>query len=523
MILDEFFTPFDLTPISSMIMSFLRLFFLLFGHKRKWNKPYIYYFFINCFVQILIFLFYGLLLLLIELGKLKKLKLKIKKCFTKNDGFIINDYKDMNKDYQNKFEQNLETNYIVENEIQFSSSKLNINDSLIINTNEDNQYNKNSNKEGNAINPFIVNEINNVKNSGNLNTKIEGLIVKYRIGFCKNIKAVNNLYLNLEINEKFGLLGYNGSGKTTIFKAITNEILHDFGKIYLFGYDNYEDFNKIRRKIGYCPQENPLFDFMKVKEIIKFYLELKTLEDNVEYICKKFGLEKYLDTYCKNLSGGNKRKLTLAIALMNKPNLLLLDEPSTGVDPLSKRIMWKNINELSKGEHFNMILTTHSMEEAEILCDRVSWLKDGNFICLGNSEELKLQYGKGYLLHIKFDDSIINSNESISNKNIEEIYNDLANLVDINGNYSDFILNNKEIEAFIIALLNAINIIKPYTSKIELNEIRKDFSFELVICILENEKKNLFSEIINLKNNKKGISEMIISLERLENILLSFK
>ena len=95
---------------------------------------------------------------------------------------------------------------------------------------------------------------------------------------------------------------------------------------------------------------------------------------SVESICAKFGLSKYLDTYTVNLSGGNKRKLIFAIALMNKPRLLLLDEPSTGVDPESRRIMWRNINELSNtGHQYNMILTTHSMEEAEVLCDRVSW------------------------------------------------------------------------------------------------------------------------------------------------------
>ena len=148
---------------------------------------------------------------------------------------------------------------------------------------------------------------------------------------------------------------------------------------------------------------------MKVREIINFYSKLKTFNESPEIVCEKFGLSKYLDTYTINLSGGNKRKLTFALALMNKPSLLLLDEPSTGVDPESRRIMWKNINELNeKGHKYNMILTTHSMEEAEILCDTVSWMREGNFITLGNPEELKLKYSAGYNLHIKFNNSNIN-------------------------------------------------------------------------------------------------------------------
>ena len=89
---------------------------------------------------------------------------------------------------------------------------------------------------------------------------------------------------------------------------------------------------------------------------------------------------------------------------MNYPKVLLLDEPSTGVDPESRRVMWKAINTLSKGGHqYNMILSTHSMEEAEILCDTVSWLKQGNFVCIGNPEKLKLQFSAGYNLHVKFN------------------------------------------------------------------------------------------------------------------------
>ena len=387
---------------------------------------------------------------------------------------------------------------------------------------------QNNNNNDPLNNPYIINEIENANQHGKMSTKIIGLNKTYLICCCcKKVKAINNLYLCLEPNEKFGLLGYNGSGKTTTFKSITNEILYDSGKISLLGYDNKKEFNRVRQKIGYCPQVNPLFDFMKVKEIIQFYLDLKTSNENetVNSICEKFDLNKYLDTYCIHLSGGNKRKLTVAIALMNKPNLLLLDEPSTGVDPLSKRIMWKNINELTNNNHiFNMILTTHSMEESEILCDRVGWLDKGNFICIGNPEQLKLQNSPGYKLHIKFDDSFMNLDVLfLSNQIILQTYQNISSLVQKFEKYYNFILDNSEIVPYLEALIDFIHKIKNYTKKVELNEIGKDFSFDLIIEVIEKQEKYLFSQIINIKNKEVKISVLIIGLESLEHILTSFK
>ena len=369
--------------------------------------------------------------------------------------------------------------------------------------------------------------MNKVNNSYDLTTRIVGLQKTFWHCCHKNVRAINQLYLGLEPNEKFGLLGFNGSGKTTTFRAITNEILYDQGSIFLFGHNNRTQFNRIRPIIGYCPQINPLFDYMKVKEMIQFYSELKTSHDTVESICAKFGLSKYMNTYTINLSGGNKRKLIFAIALMNKPKILLLDEPSTGVDPESRRIMWKNINELSNSGHqYNMILTTHSMEEAEVLCDRVSWLKSGNFICLGNPEQLKIEYSPGYKLHIKFDDSNINNpdiSNSITNESVNKSFNTISGLVEGFQQYSNYILNNKRMDFYLQPLIEIIKSIKMYTNRIRLNKIAQDFSFELTIQIKQEQKKNLFTNILNLKNNNENITEMIISMESLENILTSFK
>ena len=376
------------------------------------------------------------------------------------------------------------------------------------------------------VNPFIRNEIEKLHSQMGLTTRIEGLYKTFWHCCKKNVRVVHNLNLGLEPNEKFGLLGFNGSGKTTTFRAITNEILFEKGHITLFGYDTATQFEEIRPMIGYCPQENPLFDFMKVREIIAFYLNLKRSTETIESICSTFDLTKYLDTYCVNLSGGNKRKLTFAIALMNKPSLLLLDEPSTGVDPESRRIMWKNINALSNtGHQYNMILTTHSIEEAEILCDRVSWLRKGNFVCIGNPEQLKLTYSNGYKMHIKFIDSVLNRNDvaTLTRKMVQGTYFEINNLVTGFGIYSNYIFNNPIIILFIRALLEVVNEIKPNTSMLNLLSIEKDFSFLIQVGITKEKQNVLFSQIFNLKNKNPKIAEISINLESLGNILTIFR
>ena len=507
------FTFLDLNPITSFCLSLWRLLMWKVsidkdGEGKSQNLSYLYTSILNQFIN---FILYGSLFLLTESGYLLKLIYKIKKIdFSKKTFNSI----EIEKNSEAYFE-------IWNNENKDSSlSLININDK-----NENNQKNEKnlsfiklinyySNLYINPLdNPFIINEKNKVENSGDFSTKIIG--VNKTISFCgkKNQKIINNLYLKLE-NEKFGLLGFNGAGKTATFKAITNEILIDNGKIQIFGLDNKKDFNKLRARIGYCPQINPLFDFLKVNEIIKFYLQLKTCNETVNSICEKYDLYHISNSYCANLSDGDKRKLTLAIALMNKPDLLLLDEPSTGVDPISRRIMWKNINELFNDKHqYNMILTTHSMEEAFILCDRISWLNSGNFIYLKNKDELILKNFE-YKLYIKFNED---SFSSISDDNINELFKTISNLVEGFDKFSKYIFNKSNLGKFLKQLIDIINKIKSYTLKIKLDSMKDDLSLEILLEIDKNQQKYLFNELINMKENDNQISEILFSLSDFQN------
>ena len=519
------FTVLDITPFTSFLLSYIRISFsyyffdskLVPDNIEKLPMDYLdyvyrpkYYILTSLMTNSINFVFYTCLLLLSESGYIGQFfnYIKVKFCIKeKNVTFSNIQMSEEFLSINNYFsEGNTPLLEIKENK-DIMDNNPSINDVNINNNIENKETNKNCiEKEISKINMDAENI---------LTTKIVALKKTYWFCCKKNIRAINNLYLGLENREKFGLLGFNGSGKTTTFKSITKEILYDSGNIFLFGNNTKTQFNHIRQYIGYCPQENPLFDYMKVREIIKFYLSLKNIRESPEDICNKFGLEKFMDTYCVNLSGGNKRKLSFAIALMCKPKILLLDEPSTGVDPESRRIMWKNIMEVSKKrEKFNMILTTHSMEEAEVLCDTVSWLKSGNFLSIGNPEKLKIELSAGYKLNIKFIKL-----EQDTNEIKENIGFDLNSNINGINNFSDLINSNKELQIHVKELEKVIDLIKDKCTEIVLQKINKDFSFEFNIHVKKENQSELFIQILDMKNSNKLLSEINISMESLENIL----
>lgn len=168
----------------------------------------------------------------------------------------------------------------------------------------------------------------------------------------------------------------------------------------------------LKNIIGYCPQTDPIWGFLTVQETLNLYAKLRSFQrDQIPAIVKdtmnKFRISEYENTLAGNLSGGNKRKLVTAMAMMGNPPIILLDESSAGVDPYSRRLLWKTIREESKNSA--LVVTTHSMEEAEALGTKMAIMVGGKFKCLGTAQQIKQDYGQGFFIEIKIDFEKINA------------------------------------------------------------------------------------------------------------------
>lgn len=219
--------------------------------------------------------------------------------------------------------------------------------------------------------------------------------------------AVQSLSFGLSRGECFGFLGINGAGKTSTLNMLTGAVLPSGGTALLGGHDIITAQGQVRRLLGYCPQHDALLDRLTVKEHLELFGRIKgipkaTLKQYCDAMMRNLSLEAHVDKMAMTLSGGNKRKLSLAIALMGFPPLALLDEPSTGVDPAARRLMWDTISSVSTlRRDCTVMLTTHNMEEAEALCSRIGIMVGGRLRCIGSNQHLKSRYGGGYQLEVR--------------------------------------------------------------------------------------------------------------------------
>ena len=235
--------------------------------------------------------------------------------------------------------------------------------------------------------------------------------------------AVKDVSLGFEFGDWFALLGVNGAGKTTTFRMLTNEYVPTTGESFISGYNVKTQFSFARKQIGYCPQFDAIFNLMTVREHLEFYGRIKKIPRNlieplIKAQLKSMNLEAYEKKLAGTLSGGNKRKLSVAMAMLWNPPVVFLDEPSAGMDPKARRFMWDVISKiLTRGKNSAVILTTHSMEEAEALSTNMGIMVDGQFKCFGSKQHIKNKFGVGYQVEIKFR---IPSIEAIKNQ-IDEL------------------------------------------------------------------------------------------------------
>uniref|UniRef100_A0A5F9D279 Cholesterol transporter ABCA5 n=1 Tax=Oryctolagus cuniculus TaxID=9986 RepID=A0A5F9D279_RABIT len=232
----------------------------------------------------------------------------------------------------------------------------------------------------------------------------------------RKIKKVATKYISFSVKkgEILGLLGPNGAGKSTVINILVGDIEPTSGKVFLGEYssDAAEDDDSIKC-MGYCPQINPLWPDITLQEHFEIYGAVKgmssgDMKEVISRITNVLDLKEHLQKTIKKLPAGIKRKLCFALSMLGNPQITLLDEPSTGMDPKAKQHMWRAIRTAFKNKKRAAILTTHYMEEAEAVCDRVAILVSGQLRCIGTVQHLKSKFGKGYFLEIKLKDWIEN-------------------------------------------------------------------------------------------------------------------
>ena len=219
--------------------------------------------------------------------------------------------------------------------------------------------------------------------------------------------ALNNVQFDIEEGEFFGLLGPNGAGKTTLISILAGLTRATSGSIIVLGSDVQADFAAARRKLGVVPQELVFDPFFNVREALRFqsgYFGVKNNDAWIDELLHSLGLTDKANANMRQLSGGMKRRMLVAQALVHKPPVIVLDEPTAGVDVELRQTLWQFIAKLNK-QGSTVLLTTHYLEEAEALCSRIAMLKTGNVVALANTSEL-LKAASSNVLRFKIDSDL---------------------------------------------------------------------------------------------------------------------
>jgi ABC-2 type transport system ATP-binding protein len=214
-----------------------------------------------------------------------------------------------------------------------------------------------------------------------------------------SLKAVDGISFKVNNGEVFGLLGPNGAGKTTTIEILEGLRERDGGDVKVLGLNPWKNGYDLHKKIGVIPQEFTFFEKITPREAIIYYADLFNAKVNPDEILKEVLLEESAKVNFDSLSGGQKQKTGLALSLVNSPELLFLDEPTTGLDPNARRAIWEVIRGL-KAKGKTIILTTHYLDEAQQLCDQVAIMDHGHIVAMGTSEEIIKEHGSGERLEI---------------------------------------------------------------------------------------------------------------------------
>ena len=222
---------------------------------------------------------------------------------------------------------------------------------------------------------------------------VDSLVVRFG-----DVEAVRGVSFAVAAGESFGLLGPNGAGKTTTIRVLTTLLRPTEGTASVAGHDVVHDGLAIRRILGYIPQAISIDGALTARENLEFYARVTDVprterRDRIEHAVTVMGLGAFLDRLGRTLSGGMLRRLEIATALLNRPRILFLDEPTVGLDPTARRLVWERLEEFRESAGTTLLVTTHQMEEAERQCDRIAIMDLGHLAAQGTPAELCEEYG----------------------------------------------------------------------------------------------------------------------------------
>ena len=279
----------------------------------------------------------------------------------------------------------------------------------------------------------------------------------------QEVLALKNLSLEVKQGEIFGLLGPNGAGKTTFINILAGTVMKSSGKVTVWGYDLDKNPRQVRACIGIVPQEvnfDPFFSPKKLLELQAGFYGVKKEDRITDSILETVSLDKQANAYTRSLSGGMKRRLLIAKAMVHQPPILFLDEPTAGVDVELRQNLWGNVKELNK-LGITIVLTTHNLNEAQEMCDRIAIINKGNLVALDTTQKL-LERIESKIIKFKVKDS----------KNFEKIKLDGVKFAKSNGQITASYDKNKiKFDQIIEEVKNNVEILDISTDEGDLEDI----------------------------------------------------
>jgi len=318
--------------------------------------------------------------------------------------------------------------------------------------------------------------------------------------------AVDHINVKIPKGECFGLLGVNGAGKTTTFGMLTGELAITEGNAYIHGYNLKTQLKHVQQLIGYCPQFDALVETLTGREMLQMFARLRGImerdvDEIVDSVIESLDLQQYGDKLCGNYSGGNKRKLSTAMALVGNPAIIFLDEPSSGMDPITRRHLWTTLSEVVNSGK-SIVLTSHSMEECEALCTRLVIMVNGKFKCIGSIQHLKSRFGQGYTVMLK-----IQSGYNITNTEGVVAYTNLAHATHAADNN---IRPVDRVKQFMQSSFTGAYLVEEHQAFLQYQIIQQDLKLSKLFGVLEENQESL------------GIIDYSVSQTSLEQVFINF-